>query len=298
MVHSIDERRRLQAELTARVAAGETVTAVCAGPGFPSPQQIHNWAKAEPWFRDQLSEAVRRGRGWRRGYHDDKAAAFLARVYAGERVCDLWGKPGMPSRKAYFTWKTANPVFADAMWQVRLAQRQRLAQHGRDGYRAWDPALADRLIVKLHHGARLADALAGDPDLPCAQTLRRWRREQPQFDRVIRRIMAEWRRRRARGRHRCTPALIEVIGKRIATTGISLHRLSQRADMPCEGTLYRWMAEKPQFAEAVTLARRCWAEWTADVERDAGVARWEAATGGEVGGGLAPGAACGLSRSP
>lgn len=279
MALSIDERRVLQAEIVARVAAGERVRAVCAGPGFPHPQQVHNWARAEPWFRDQLTAAVRRGRAWRRGYHDAKAAAFLARVYAGERVCDLWGQPGMPSRKAYVAWKTDNPAFAEAMGQVRLAQRQRLAQRGRDGYRAWDPALADRLIVRLHHGAGLNAALAADPELPCYQTLRRWRREQPTFDRVIRRIMAEWRRRNARGRHRCTPALIDKIGKRIATTGISLPRLARRADMPCEGTLYRWMAERPEFAEAVELARRCWAEWQADVDRDAAEARWAKARG-------------------
>lgn len=279
MARSIDERRALQAELVARVARGETVTAVCAGPGFPLPRQVHAWAKAEPWFRDQLSDAVRRGRAWRRGYHDDKAAAFLARVRAGEPVRHLWGQPGMPGRTAYFAWKTDNPAFAEAMGQVRLAQRQRLAQHGRDGYRAFDAALADRLIVRLHHGAGLNAALAADPELPCAQTLRRWRREQPTFDRTIRRIMDEWRRRNARGRHRCTPALTEAIGKRIATTGISLRRLAQRADMPCEGTLYRWMATKPEFAAAVDLARRCWAEWQADVARDAGVARWAAARG-------------------
>ena len=160
------EATRLKAEIVARVAAGESLRALGALSGLPGAHTVRNWARADPGFAAEL--AVARARGAERGcaFDEAKAAAFLARARAGEPINALLHEPGMPGRRAYRYWQATDAAFAEAVLALRRRRDQQIGVHGRARLRAWDPALGDRIIVAVHKGATLAEALAGDPALP------------------------------------------------------------------------------------------------------------------------------------
>jgi hypothetical protein len=245
---------RLKADIVRRAAAGESVRAIGADPALPGPSTIRGWARADAAFAAQLAAA--RAEAAARGvyvFDEGVAAAFLAAARAGARVRSLLGRPGMPSARAYRYWCATQGEFAAAVAELRRRRNAAIERHGRARWRPFDPVLADRIIVRLHAGARLDAVLAADPALPSRPTLRRWRRQQPEFDRVLRMIAAAWRRRRAAARS-FTPAFGEAVIARIIE-GASFNSLSREAGMPSRGTLRRWMAARPDFAEDV--ARAC-----------------------------------------
>ncbi|MDB5499124.1 MAG: hypothetical protein JWP28_3155 [Phenylobacterium sp.] len=182
---------RLKAEIVARVEAGETLGAICASPGLPAKDAVRTWAKDDAASGEALSAARRRA-AWRRlwAFDEAKAQAFLARARAGQPVKSLVGRPGMPSRETYRRWKIAHPPFAEAAFALRQGRDARARAWGLARRRDFDRALADRIVVRMNKGLKLEDILAADPELPGSVTLARWRREQPEFDAVLRRIFA------------------------------------------------------------------------------------------------------------
>jgi hypothetical protein len=176
---------RLKAEIVARVDAGEHLNAVCASPGMPCALSVRTWSRADPLFGEALEAARRRGT-WRRLWVVDeaKAAAFLARARAGEPIRSLLGQPGMPSQTAYRRWKIAQAPFAEAAFALLQRRDARTGEMGRARRRDFDPAVADRIVVRLNKGPGLKALLATDPELPSRKVVARWRREQPEFDRV------------------------------------------------------------------------------------------------------------------
>ena len=105
------EIARLKPVVLARVAEGEAVTGMMRTLGLGA-STAQNWAKTDAAFRAALSQTVLTGRErWMRAADPMRMAAFLARVKAGARVADLWGKPGMPGRATYFHWRATDPAF-------------------------------------------------------------------------------------------------------------------------------------------------------------------------------------------
>lgn len=190
-------------------------------------------------------------------------ALVVARVRAGERVASLWGKPGMPGRATYFHWKATDPAFAGEMRAIRAGQIAALAARGKAAYRPYDAGLAETIYARLWIRGSMAKALAGDARMPCKDIVRRWRDEQPEFDRMIRTVMVGWRRKHAQARPPsratlCTRAMTHRVIEHVAWGG-SLASAAREVGMPAISTLYRWMGERPDFARAV---------WTAYDERD------------------------------
>jgi hypothetical protein len=248
---------RLKAEIIARVEAGEPQRAICAAPGMPGAQTVRNWAKADAGFAEALAAGRRRGE-WTQlwGFDAAKAAAFLARAQAGEGVHALLGAPGMPTRKQYDRWRASQPAFAQAAFALLKRRDAGLGERGRARRRDFDPALADRIIVRLHaglpRGLRLEDVLAAGPALPCKPVLRRWRRERPEFDRVLRMIFAAWRARRGA----LTPVpdfLVEDICSHILEGG-SFASFERLPGAPSRQTLRRWLKNDLHFADEVAWA--------------------------------------------
>ncbi|WP_293897862.1 hypothetical protein [Phenylobacterium sp.] len=254
MPRAIRDPAPVMALVLARVRAGETVAQACGGDGLASPHTVKGWTRRYGGFREELSAAVRQG-AWRRvfAYDEAKAAAFLARVRAGARVVDVVGAPGMPSRRTFEHWRLLEPAFAEAMAAIRARRDHTLAARGRAQRRAYDPALGDRIYCEVWKGAPLSAVLAADPELPCTQTLRRWRREQPAFDAMLRRVMAAWRGKRRAGR-RLTPGLRRRLLDHILCGG-SFNSFCKLGATPAPGTLTRWVATRPDFAAEV--ARAC-----------------------------------------
>ena len=113
--------------------------------------------------------------------------------------------------------------------------------------------MADRIVVGLHKGLKLEAVLASDPALPCRPGLRRWRREAPEFDGVLRKIFAAWRVRRA-----SVASVPEVFAEEVAdhiADGGSFASFSRLPGGPSRTTLRRWVRVDPDFAAQV--ARAC-----------------------------------------
>jgi hypothetical protein len=255
MPFAYPDRGQLKLAIIARVAAGETVRAICSEAGMPCADSVQVWRRADPGFAAELAVARRRG-DWRRVYGFDEAvaAAFLARVAAGGRIRDLLARPGMPSQAAYAYWRRTNVGFQEALWRLRGARYGRRSRTGHGRYRAWDEAMADRILLAVMRGAVLRELLSSDRAFPCLAVVERWRREEPVWDRALVMAMAAGRRARWRG----SPELMDEIRHRIVM-GASLRSLGAQPDMPSAGTLYAWVKRWPAFADAV--ARAChWRE--------------------------------------
>jgi hypothetical protein len=248
---------RLKTDILARVAAGERLRGICGAAGMPGAQTVRNWALADPAFGAELLAARRRG-DWRRHWAFDEAmaAAFLARARAGETINSLIGAPGMPSRKTYTRWTRTEASFAEAVFALRQRRDAGIGAHGRARRRGFDPALANRVILALSRtmrpgfagDGRLEAVLAADPELPCRPVLRRWRREAPEFDAVLRMIFAA---RRAAGA-RVHEILVEDIVDHIVGGGSFASYC--RAGGPSRTTLRRWYRADGGFARAVDEA--------------------------------------------
>jgi hypothetical protein len=253
----------LKPVIIARVLAGASLRALAREDGMPHPQTVRNWARADLAFGAALADALRRG-PWMRLYAFDegKAAAFLARARAGAAINSLIGSPGMPSRATYTYWQRTQPAFAEAVFALRQRRDAGIGERGRARRRAFDQGLADRIIVALHRGLPrgllLEEVLAADPALPSRPVVTRWRRENREFDRVLRMIFAACRRRPARG-WRVPDLISEEICEHIAEGGSFASYC--REGGPSRTTLRRWHCTDPEFAAAVADACEWRDEW-------------------------------------
>ena len=187
MPFAYPHRAHLKVEILARVAAGETVAGICSQPGMPSADTVKVWRGADAQFAADLA-AARRRKDWARRFAFDEAvaAAFLARVAAGEAVNSLLGQPGMPRRATYDYWRRTQMAFQERLGELRGARYARRSASGHGRWRAWDEATADRLLLAVMRGAPLRRLLASDPALPSLAVLARGRREEPDWGRALR----------------------------------------------------------------------------------------------------------------
>ena len=257
-----DTRRRgQQAELLARLVQGPRLADVCRDPGMPHVKSISNWARADPDFAARLAEARRRGDLHRTYYFDEAlAAAFLARLQSGELIASILADPVMPCRRVYVRWKATEAAFAAEVWRVRqVYQTDRMKtrwHHHRVVYsRAYDQPTGDAIYLRVLRGATVPAVLA---DLKLSRTaFRRWRREQPDLDLMMKAAvkLAPRARGPARTALYCTPELTRRIEHHILH-GASLSSLSKEPGMPSAFSLYKWVRTRPDFAAAIAHARR------------------------------------------
>lgn len=250
----------LRAEIVARVDAGEYLRAVCASPGMPFEHTVRAWAKRDPIFGEALAAAKRRGT-WRRLWVVDEAmaAAFLARARAGEPIRSLLGQPGMPSQSAYRRWKMAQAPFAEAAFALLQRRNANGRQWGRARRRDFDPRVADRIVARLHAApSGLKAFLKASPDLPSRKVVARWRREQPEFDRVLGTLIA--------AKRRAGPPVPEALRDDVVdhiVEGGTFRSYSDQPGGPAFNTLRRWMRD-PDFAREVARACEWREEWCQD----------------------------------
>jgi transposase-like protein len=251
------DRAALKARIVARVAAGETVDDICAEAGMPCAGSIQVWRRSDPLFAGELEDARRRG-GWMRrlAFDEAKAEAFLARVRAGERIRDLLDKPGMPSQRTYTYWRRTQVAFQAELWKLRGARYARHSGVTHSRYRAFDQAIADKMLVRVVRGENWRRMLETDPEMPSRVVVYRWRAEQPDWDKAMKIAFRVGRLAgaKARARAQLTAELREEITDRIVLGG-SLRSVARSPDMPCAQTLYAWVARWPEFAREV--ARAC-----------------------------------------
>jgi hypothetical protein len=257
-------RNVLMAAVARAIAEGQSLAAACARPGLPDRSTVWGWARRHPWFADELARARLLAEVRRFAFDEALAAAFVARVAAGERVRDILADPAMPSHAVYRRWRAGQSHFAAELHRL---QSIAAAEHGRRlaaaAHRPFDPALADRIYAKVVAGQPLKAVLRADPAMPSYHVVTRWRREQPGFDRLIAFAVSHQRGLSARARGGPWPALTEAIAARVLR-GASLAAIGRERGMPSVHTLYAWKRTRPEFAQALAIARDARIDWIAD----------------------------------
>jgi hypothetical protein len=248
---SYPNQQRLKLDILDRIAAGELLTAICADPAMPSHGAVLLWRRRDPAFATALADARRTADHIRRyAFDEGRAQAILARVRAGEKLQSILRDPDMPSRKVCTQWRATQAHFQEELSRLHDLHRKDRLQRLRDGAWAFDQAVADRIMVRVARGEPLCRVNA-DPAMPGRGLLNRWRRERPDYDRLMRRaVVMGWGRRGPRLR---TPELTEAILDGLVL-GESLASLGRRPDMPSAATLYAWVAQDEAFARQVVQA--------------------------------------------
>lgn len=254
---------QIREAILTRLAAGEPLKAMCAEAGMPCPESVNGWMRRDAAFAAAVTQARAVGDERRRfGFDEAKAAAFLARVRAGEMVERVLADPAMPSRAAYRRW-LSRPEFAAEMFAVRRQWTADRSARLRGRFRSYDPAVGERLYRRLWHGERLREVLRSDRAFPSLAVLARWRREAPEFDAMLRFVMDAWRAKRPATRPMCTPQAIAAVAIRIMQ-GASLRSLGDEPGMPSAGAMYGWYRHRPDFAQAVDEACHDRDVWISD----------------------------------
>eukprot|EP01041_Mallomonas_annulata_P030833 gene30833-53047_t len=190
------------------------------------------------------------------------------RLSAGARLGQVLADPGMPTRRAFLRWRATDAAFAEALNRQFEGKRAVARERLKARWRPYDPVLGERLYVALWKGAKLRPLLASDRAFPSRAVLARWRKENPEFDAMMRYVLGGWRARRARERTLCTAQMTARIEAGTQTGG-PLRSLSRKPGMPPARAMYGWMAERSDFARAVEQACQDRADWYADQILDA-----------------------------
>ncbi|TAJ69141.1 MAG: hypothetical protein EPO51_24210 [Phenylobacterium sp.] len=145
-------------EICVRVAAGETVTAICTEDGMPNRGTVTAWAKAYGRFRRALARAKtlggwdhERGGGRRSSYCEATAMEVFARLSLGEAITAICEDPEMPSQSTVALWRARYPEFAERMARARQVQAERFCDLGWEIASAVTPDDAYATDVKLRH---------------------------------------------------------------------------------------------------------------------------------------------------
>jgi hypothetical protein len=139
-----------------RVAAGETIQAICSEDGMPNRGTVTAWAKAHGRFGKALARAQtlggwdhERGGGRRSSYCEVTAMEVFARLSLGEPMSRICADPAMPSQSTVALWRARYPEFAERMARARQVQAERFCDLGWEIASAVTPGDAYATHVKL-----------------------------------------------------------------------------------------------------------------------------------------------------
>ena len=251
-----------------QMARGASLRQLSLEPGMPGWFTLMRWQRRDPALKARFAQARARGRGVRfEGRYPDrfrfdpvKALELVERVRAGEPLIQLARRYGVVERQALNGWKRVSPDFALRLETAKLAGRAVRARRlkVRPPPWPWDEALSDRIVLRVMRGERLIDVARG-PDLPGLHVLRRWRREQPDFDAALKSAIGRGRRVAGARRGRYTPQMASQVCERIAG-GAALSDLRDDPRLPHESTIRAWSRTRPDFAKQLDVARdfRTW----------------------------------------
>ena len=109
--------------ICARVAAGESQSAICAEDAMPTIHTLRRWARRYALFGRALEKARALGghvgTGPASGFDEGIANEIVARLSLGETLTSIGDDPAMPSGRTILLWRHLHPEFGEA---VRLAR--------------------------------------------------------------------------------------------------------------------------------------------------------------------------------
>jgi hypothetical protein len=138
-----------------RVAAGETLVAICRDADMPARATVNVWVRTVPKFAAMYARAKVFGGRTRRGrpatYCPVTAHEIAVRVSEGEPLSDIVQDAAMPSIQTVLRWQAADADFAQAMELARWAQAERMADLGWKMALGATPETAYLTRVQLGH---------------------------------------------------------------------------------------------------------------------------------------------------
>lgn len=179
-------------------------------------------------------------------------AGILRRLAAGERIQAICADHGVHVATVS-RWAGRDPAFAEGL---AAAKANGVFVRGR----MFREAVAARVLARLAAGEPLR-AIAADPAMPGAATIRHWMQTQVVFGEEARRIIKDRQALRAqllkpRGPTGFDPDIADQVVLRVAR-GTGLKRL-RRADpaMPAYPVILAWRRARPEFDAALAFATR------------------------------------------
>lgn len=146
--------------IVARVAAGESLAAVCREDGMPCKTTVRAWAAASVEFGEALREAFRQARAarrladWRRAqelaaqprltrrpllYSPKLGETICERLAEGRSLSSIVSDPDMPSYRSVMNWARLIPEFGNMYAQARQIQADYFFDEARDVAKAATP---------------------------------------------------------------------------------------------------------------------------------------------------------------
>jgi len=146
--------------IRARVAAGESVAAVCRGEGMPCRNTVRTWTHTHPEFGAALLAALRAARTaartadrarWARHeaartphgrgstYRPEVGEAICERLAAGESLTSIARDESLPTYATILRWVSRHPDFQEMYVQAREIQAHHFFDEARDVAQAATP---------------------------------------------------------------------------------------------------------------------------------------------------------------
>lgn len=124
----------LGATICARIARGETIHAICASAGMPSPRTFYRWLGEHDDFlaRYEHAQEAREAAGVSpvgkaSTYTPETATAICEQIIAGQTLKQICAAEGMPSKSTLFHWLWHHPEFAQQYTRAKTVQAEVLA---------------------------------------------------------------------------------------------------------------------------------------------------------------------------
>jgi len=150
--------RRFGAEveraICARVAAGESLLAACAGEEMPAYETVMRWKTRRPGFAAALDAARREaGRpfGGQVRYCEATVEAILERLCDGDGLVRICQDPALPHASTVYRWMQRRPEVRAEVVLAREIHADRMAELGLDEAMAATPETARVAEVRLRH---------------------------------------------------------------------------------------------------------------------------------------------------
>ena len=147
---------RLARAICARVAEGESVSAICETPGMPPNQAVSRWIRQYPRFAALMAKARAAGGVRARSqqlstYDPVTAAVILERICAGETLAAICRNPGLPGFSSVYRWRRMFPEFASALKVAREVQADLICDLSYEMTMGVKPGESQAMAVRLTH---------------------------------------------------------------------------------------------------------------------------------------------------
>ena len=173
-------------------------------------------------------------------------------VEKGARLDQLEKRPGFPSRQTIYRWAKEDEPFANRLMYAR--QWRRGMEVSATAGPVFDAERAEAFLMEVKRGHAVRD-LVRRPEWPNRDRFNRWKSEQPEFVTALAEAVALAVRMRPRKWEFYNQVTADEVIARVAS-GAMMAEIEAARGLPNKVALRRWKQLRPDFAEALRLARK------------------------------------------